>query len=723
MSETVSHKIDRVVLPVAGMTCANCAARVQKQLAALPGVESAYVNAATDSAAITRDADLASTDALIAAIAAAGYQAHAPGHIPETDPAGDRRDLILAALLTAPLLVQMIAMWLRPGTHMPAMAELLLATPVQFYFGWRFYRGAFAALRHRAANMDVLVALGTSAAYGFSVYQILRLGGAASGQLYFEASAIVITLILLGKYLEARAKYAAAAALRALLALRPKTAMRLIDGIEQEVALGDIAAGDVIRVRPGERIAVDGTILDGASDIDESIITGEPLPVARHAGDPVISGAINGAGLLDIRADRTGNDSTLMRIADMVEAAQAGQAPIQKLVDRISAVFVPIVIAIAALTLLGWMMAGAGFETALIAAVSVLVIACPCALGLATPTALVAGTGIAARHGILIKDIDTLERAARIRRVAFDKTGTLTGGAPLVAEIVSFAAPDHDFLARIAAAQTGSEHPIGRAIVAHAVAQDITLPRARDFQATVGAGMRATVDGVDIRIGTEPFAAPDATTEQRAIAAGLIASHGIAVWARIGDAPAGLIALTDTPRDDAARAIARLTDMGLSTSLLTGDSRENADRIGTLLGIEDRHGGMKPADKVATIKALAQDAPVAMVGDGINDAPALAKADIGIAMGGGTDVALETAGITLLRPRLTLIADALDIARITSARIRENLFWAFLYNVICIPIAAAGLLSPAVAGAAMALSSVSVVANSLRLKLWQPGAE
>ena len=734
MADNLTLAPARIVIPVHGMTCANCAARVQKRIEAIPGVERATVNSATDSATVHSGPTPVPVDHILAAVAEAGYTATRPGMQPAQDSSRDRRDLFVAAALTLPLLIQMIAMTIRPGSHMPAIAELLLATPVQFWVGRRFYVGARRALADRAANMDVLVALGTSAAYGFSVWLIWRHGAAASGHLYFEASAVVITLVLLGKYLESRAKTAAAAALRALLSLRPEVAQVLRDGAEHAVPIADVAAGDIIIVRPGERLPVDGTIRDGASDIDESIITGEPLPVARRPGDRVISGAINGSATLRIHADRPGTDSTVMRIADMVEAAQSGKAPIQKLVDRISGIFVPVVIAIAAVTLMFWWLIGGAFEPALIAAVSVLVIACPCALGLATPTALVAGTGVAARHGILIKDIETLERAARIDRIVFDKTGTLTMGRPTLAAVHRFDDPDQgpgraaagdrsgpdktSFLTLVAAAQTGSEHPIGRAIVA---AAPPPLAASSDYRAVVGEGMTARVGDLNITMGRQAFAAPGATPEQIAIARDLIDRHGIVVWAAINGQPAGLLALDDIPRDDAQATIARLDRAGIAASLLTGDTKDNANRIGAILGIDDIHGSVRPDGKAAVIKSLRKSGQrVAMVGDGINDAPALAMADVGVAMGSGTDVAMETAGITLLRPQLGLVADAMDVARVTSGRIRQNLFWAFLYNVICIPVAAMGLLSPALAGAAMALSSVSVVANSLRLKLWRP---
>ncbi|MDF2232828.1 heavy metal translocating P-type ATPase [Albimonas sp. CAU 1670] len=715
---------ETVTLAVRGMTCASCAGRVQRALEAAPGVISAEVNLAIDQAEVRRlrgSGDLAD---LIAAVKAAGYEA-APseaGAAPAEDdrPGLERWDLPLAALLTAPLLIQMIAMQIDPAWRMPGWVELILAAPVFLWCGRRFHRGALAAARARTANMDTLVSLGTTAAVGFSTWMLLTAHAGHAPHLYFEAAAVIITLVLAGKALEARAKRAASAALRELMALRPERACILRGGEEVEVAVAEVSVGDMVILRPGERAPVDGTVVRGESEFDESLVTGEPLPVPRRIGDAVPAGAVNGAGLVRLRADRVGRDTTLARIADMVAKAQTGKAPVQRLVDRIAAVFVPAVLAIAALTLAGWLVAGASLDVAVSAAISVLVIACPCALGLATPTALVAGTGAAAKAGILIKDIATLERAAHIDAVIFDKTGTLTMGKPEVAEVRPLASLDREALMTLAAsAQRGSEHPLGRAMVA--AADGLALSEPEGFRAVVGEGIEATVDGAPVRIGRQDFAAPEAPQALRAQAAEMAGAGRTVVWvAREGEA-LGLIALADAPREDAAAAVQALKRRGVAVSLLTGDAEPAARAIAARLGIEDVTAGVKPEGKAQAVAALtAQGRRVAMVGDGINDAPALAAADLGIAMGGGADAAMETAGVALVRPRPTLVASALDIAAATSTKIKQNLFWAFAWNTLCIPVAAAGLLDPALAGAAMALSSVTVVGNSILLTRWTP---
>ncbi|MHA3914952.1 heavy metal translocating P-type ATPase [Halovulum sp. GXIMD14793] len=710
----------RITLPVSGMHCASCAGRVEAALGAVPGVADASVNLALETAAITFDPARVSPDNLVNTVTEAGFESRLPEDTTpaDKDHADGLTELILAAALTLPLLAQMVAMWLGLGWHLPPWAELALAAPVQFIIGRQFYIRAWAALKARTGTMDHLVVMGTSAAFFYSLWVLLRDGAAATGHLYFEASAVVITLVLAGKFLEARAKTSAAAALRTLLALRPESAQVLRDGQEITLPASDILMGDTVILRPGERLAVDGVVLDGDSELDESLVTGEPLPVLRRPGDPVIAGAINGTGRILVRAERIGADTTLARIAQMVADAQTGKAPVQRLIDRISAVFVPVVLGIAALTLLGWILAGAGFEPALVAAISVLVIACPCALGLATPTALVAGTGAAAKAGILIKDIDTLERAGRIDLVVFDKTGTLTEGKPTVTDILAFNGTNEALLATAAAVQIGSEHPLGKAIVQAAEARNRALPDAADIHARVGAGIEGRVDDEQVRIGTHDFAAPDA---DEASAAALTEQGKTVVWVARSGTALGLIALTDQPRPDAKAAIQSLKARGIRTVLLTGDAESTASEIGEKLGLDEVCARMRPEDKATAIQAFAAaGAKTAMIGDGINDAPALAAADLGIAMGSGTDVALQTAGVTLMRPRPSLVAATLDIARATAAKIRQNLFWAFAYNVVLIPVAALGYLSPMLAGLAMALSSVSVVSNSLLLKRWRP---
>ena len=718
-----------VRLQVSGMSCVSCAARVERALLAVPGVVAADVNVALDRADVRLLPEGPTVAALVQAAAGAGFPAEAEA-APTTDAAASeaataRRDLVelaVAAVLTLPLVAQMVLMTLGVGWHLPAWAELALAAPVQLWIGRRFYKAAWRATLHRSGNMDQLVVLGTSAAFLYSLWLVLSEGAAASGHLYFEASAVIITLVLLGKVLEARAKRSASAALRELMALRPSRARVLRAGTEVEVATTDVVLGDMVVVRPGERVAVDGTIVRGESELDESLLTGESLPVLRRPGDRVVAGAVNGPGLLRVRAERIGADTTLAKVAALVAQAQAGKAPVQRLVDRISAVFVPTVLAIAAVTLAGWLLAGAGFEHALIAAVSVLVIACPCALGLATPAALVAGTGAAAKAGILIRDIETLERARGVDMVVFDKTGTLTRGEPRVQRLVPAAGVDEGALLSLAAsAQLGSEHPLGRAVVQAARDRGLALVEPDRFEAKVGLGVEALVDGRLVRVGRAALAGE--TPALLDAAANGEASGLTIAWVSVDGAVSGLIGLADELREDAVAAVAALRARGLGSLLLTGDNQRVAARVAEAVGIAEVAAEVRPEDKAARVQALVADGRrVAMVGDGVNDAPALAAADLGIAMGSGADVALESAGVTLMRARPSLVAATLDVAERTRRKIRQNLFWAFAYNTIGIPIAAFGLLSPAVAGAAMAASSVSVVTNALLLKRWTPDA-
>jgi Cu+-exporting ATPase len=684
-------------LQIEGMTCASCVGRVEKALKRVSGVEAVAVNLATEEARVQGAAD---ARALMAAVEDAGYGAalKEAGAPPALAPAGDERlALAVSILLSLPLLAHMVAV------PVPGWLQLILATPVQFWAGARFYRAGW-----KAANMDRLVALGTSAAYGLSVYELAFGHGA---HLYFEASAVVITLVLLGRYLEARAKRSTTAALRALRGLRPEIARVERDGAEVEVAVDALAPGDVIVVRPGERIPADGTVLDGVSHADEALITGESAPVVKNAGDPVIGGSVNGEGRLRIRATAIGAQSTLARIIELVETAQASKPPVERLADRISGVFVPVVIAIAAVTLVGWLLAGQSAGAAIIAAVSVLVIACPCALGLATPTAVMVASGAAARAGILVQDAGALERARAVTAVVFDKTGTLTEGRPAVTRS-SLGESD---LAFVAAAQQGSEHPLGKAIVAEAKAKakGLALAPVADFRAVPGRGLEATVAGRRLIVGSAAF-----------IAAGGFAPVGEGTVHAAEVAPErrylGWLELADTIRASTPAAVAALKREGLRTLILTGDAEQAARQIAAEAGIDEVRAGLAPPDKAAAIAALRQEGHiVAMVGDGINDAPALAAADLAIAMGSGTDVAMESAGIVLMRSDPMLVPAAIALSRAAVRRIHENLFWAFAYNVVGIPLAALGLLSPVLAGAAMAFSSVSVVLNSLRLRSWR----
>jgi Cu+-exporting ATPase len=638
--------------------------------------------------------------------------------------------VIIAAALSLPLVVPMVGdlfgrHWMLDGT-----LQWLLATPVQFWLGARFYRAGWKALRAGTGNMDLLVALGTTAAYGLSLHLLIedwRMGGGMP-HLYFESAAVVITLVLLGKWLEARAKQRTTAAIRALQALAPATARVLRDGQEREVALEDVSVGDVVVVRPGERIPVDGQVLEGRSHADESLLTGESLPVAKGPDDRVTGGAINAEGLLKIRTLAVGTESALARIVRLVENAQAGKAPIQRMVDQVSAVFVPVVLAIALLTLLGWGLWTGDWRMATLNAVAVLVIACPCALGLATPAALMVGTGVAARRGILIKDAQALEVAHGVDVVAFDKTGTLTMGRPtLVAAVAAPGTDERQLLTLAAALQSGSEHPLARAVTQEAQARALTRLEAQDLRAIPGRGMAGTVQGLDLRLAStvamQEFGVD--TSPLLATARGLQSEGRTVSWlASLGPTPQllGLLAFGDEIKPQAAEAIAQLHRQGVRTVLVSGDNRDSAEAVARRLGMSDVRAEVLPGDKAQVIAGLKQGGHrVAMVGDGVNDAPALAAADVGLAMGTGTDVAMHAAGITLMRGDPGLVAQAIDISRRTTRKIHQNLFWAFAYNTIGIPLAALGLLSPVIAGAAMALSSVSVVTNALLLNRWTPG--
>jgi P-type Cu+ transporter len=722
MSTTSTVRLD-----ITGMTCATCATRVERALSRTPGVLRATVNLALERADIAVAPDGPDRAALAETVRGAGYQVRAPAAVTEETegrPWIETATLAAAILLTLPLVLNMVAMTLGLPWHLSPITELVLATPVQFWAGARFYRGAWASLRHGSPGMDVLVALGSSAAWGYSAVQVALHGGMSMSHLYFEAAAVVITLVLLGKRLEARAKRGAGAALRALMALRPETARVLTaDGlVERPVA--DLAPGDRILVRPGERFPVDARVEAGESEVDESLVTGESLPVAKRPGDTVAAGALNGTGALTLEATAVGEDSTIARIVRLVEAAQSGKAPIQKLVDRISAVFVPIVLVLAILTFAGWLVAGGSLDQALGAAVAVLVIACPCAMGLATPAAIVTGTGAAARAGILIRDIETIERAPRIDTVVFDKTGTLTEGRPAVTAVTAPASDADALLALAAAVQAGSEHPLARAVEAEAARRGLSVPAASGVAARPGRGVVGMVEGQSVAIGNIALMQEIHAVLPEALAQavrGHEAEGRTAMLVAVSGEVRGVIAVADPLKPGAAGAVARLAASGIAVRMLSGDARAVADTVAGRVGITAVDAPVRPEEKAGTVARLrAGGARVAMVGDGINDAPALAEADLGIAMGGGADVAMEAAAITLMRPDPRLVADALAISRATWNKVRQNLFWAFAYNVIGLPLAALGLLNPALAGAAMALSSISVVANALLLRRWRP---
>ncbi len=716
-------------LAVGGMTCASCSGRVEKALRRVPGVVAAQVNLATEMAEVQTGPLPVDVSVLVAAIEKAGYTAHPvlPDVAPSAPGAGEPFwPVALAMALALPLALPMLANAFGRDWMLPAAWQWALATPVQFWLGARFYRAGWKALRAATGNMDLLVALGTSAAYGLSVYQWIQHGDHGMAHLYFEASAVVIALVLLGKWLEGRAKRQTTEAIRALQALRPETARVRRDGQELELPIGRVQRDDLVVVRPGERVPVDGVVQEGASQVDESLITGENLPVAKHVGDRVTGGAVNAEGVLLVRTTAIGAETTLARIVRMVESAQARKAPIQRLVDRVSEVFVPVVLAIACVTLLAWGLVAGDWEVAILNAVAVLVIACPCALGLATPTAIMAGTGVAARHGILIKDAQALEIAHKVRIVAFDKTGTLTEGRPELVAAVAAGGERTALLASAAAIQAGSEHPLARAVLQ--AARDEGLPAAApatDVHALAGRGVAALVDGHALRLGSSRLMQELRvdTSSLSAQAAALQAQGRTVSWlADVTHEPVliGLLAFGDTVKPSAAGAITRLRAHGVRSVLLTGDNPGSAALVGTQLGIDEIQAEVLPQDKAARIEQLkAGGHTVAMVGDGINDAPALAAADVGIAMSTGTDVAMHAAGVTLMRGDPALVWDAIDISRRTYNKIRQNLFWAFVYNVVGIPLAAFGLLNPMVAGAAMAMSSVSVVGNALLLRRWK----
>jgi len=717
-------------LAIRGMTCASCVARVEKALGKVPGVLSASVNLATERAHVVAVAGTG-LDKLRMAVEAAGYEADA-ADLEKAGAAAVARGLpdwwpvALSALLTLPLVAPMVGLAVGAHWALPGWLQLALATPVQFWLGGRFYRAGWKAVKAFTGNMDLLVALGTSAAYGLSLYHLAS-GTAGAHELYFETSAALITFILLGKWLEARAKRQTTEAIRALNALRPDRALVRRGGKDVEVALESVVVGDLVVVRPGERVPVDGEIREGRSHVDESLITGESLPVAKGVGERVTGGSINADGLLLVETRAVGAETTLARIIRLVENAQAAKAPIQRIVDRVSAVFVPVVLGIALVTLIGWGIATGNWTSAILYAVAVMVIACPCALGLATPTAIMAGTGVAARHGILIKDAEALEIAHAITTVAFDKTGTLTEGRPQLLAIEPLAVEPRELLRLAAGLQQGSQHPLARAVMEKAAAERIDVPAASDAKALPGRGVQASVEGRTLYLGSsrlmQELGADTAALAERAQA---LAREGrsiswLAAEARGARSLLGLLAFGDAVKAGAREAIAALHAHGVKTVLLTGDNRGSAEAAARALGIDEVKAEVLPADKAQAVSALrGKDKVVAMVGDGINDAPALAAADVGIAMATGTDVAMHTAGVTLMRGDPNLVADAISVSRRTYSKIRQNLFWAFFYNVVGIPLAAFGFLNPIIAGAAMAFSSVSVVTNALLLRRWRP---
>lgn len=738
----MSERAERATLAVSGMTCATCALRIEKGLKNVAGVNLASVNLATEKATVEYDPKLVEEGQFEKLIRDLGYDAiQEPSQDLDTQAAVDSTDrekelrqrearklrvsFIVSASLSVPLLVAMFAglfniealMFL----HNPVV-QLALATPVQFVIGYRFYKHAYKSLRSGSPSMDVLVALGTSAAYLYSIYNgfLRSLPVGQSPALYFEASAIIITLVLLGKLLEAVAKGRTSEAIKRLIGLQPKTARVLRSGEEVDIPIAEVQVGEVVLVRPGEKIPVDGEIIDGSSAVDESMITGESIPAEKAAGDPVIGATINTFGAFSFKASKVGKDTVLAQIIRVVEEAQGSKPPIQRLADRVAGIFVPVVLGVAVITFLIWLLAAGNLTMGLISAVAVLVIACPCAMGLATPTAIMVGTGKGAENGILIRSGESLELAYKLNAVVLDKTGTITRGKPSVTDVVSLNGWSRADLLRVAgAAEKNSEHPLGIAVFEAARSELKGIEESTEFQTTPGKGVQAVVEGRAVLIGTRSYlrehnvsieAVEDQVNE-------LEAAGKTVMLLSVDGTAQGLLAVADRVKDSSRRAIQVLKEMGLQVYMITGDNRRTAEAIGREVGVADIMADVLPERKAQAVEEIRKQGKiVAMVGDGINDAPALVTADIGMAMGTGTDIAMESADITLMNGDLMSVPIAIQLSQRTMRKIKQNLFWAFFYNIVGIPIAALGMLNPIIAGAAMAFSSVSVVSNSLSLR-------
>lgn len=724
---SVTHSVD---LNISGMSCASCVSSVENALRKLPAVESASVNLATERAHVELKSDIAEAQ-IIKAVVDAGYGAEVvsqhQGYKQRDDASTNGRNIVIAIVLSIPLIIPMLLNLVGIHWSLPVWIQWLLATPVQFYLGAVFYKSAWKAVINKTGNMDLLVAIGTSAAYALSVYMLLQ----GQQHLYFEASSVVITLVLLGKWLEKRAKRQTTEAIRALQQLRPEIArVRRLD-IESEIPLAEVVIGDMVVIRPGERIPVDAVIIEGMSHVDESLMTGESEPANKMAGNKVIGGAVNIDGLLVVKTTAIGAETTLSRIIRLVEDAQTAKPEIQRLVDKVSAVFVPVVIVIALITLLAWGGITANWEQAILNAVAVLVIACPCALGLATPTAIMAGTGVAARHGILIKDANALELAHSITDVVFDKTGTLTEGKPVLVAFHAIDGQEQNMLELAASIEQNSLHPLAKAVVNRLALSGVTPSLASDVRDLAGRGLQGQVGNTIVYVGNQRWMLElgVSATTLSAIAMQHQETGKTISWVAVSEDAGqpvllGMLAFGDEIKAASYAAISSLHCNKIQTLLLTGDNRMSAERVAQALGVDQILAEQTPESKAITIASLRQkDKVVAMVGDGINDAPALAAADVSFAMSTGTDVAMHTADITLMRSDPSLVADTIDISRRTYSKIKQNLFWAFIYNLLGIPLAAFGLLNPVIAGAAMAFSSVSVVTNALTLKRWKPSRD
>ncbi|MDM5303253.1 copper-exporting P-type ATPase CopA [Bacillus subtilis] len=728
---------EKAEFDIEGMTCAACANRIEKRLNKIEGVTNAPVNFALETVAVEYNPKEASVSELKEAVDKLGYKLKLKGDEQRDSTASKKKEerkqtarLIFSAVLSFPLLWAMVShftftsfIWV-PDIFLNPWMQFALATPVQFLIGWPFYTGAYKALRNKSANMDVLVALGTTAAYAYSLYitiQSLGSHGHTAG-LYYETSAILLTLILLGKLFETKAKGRSSDAIKKLMKLQAKTATVVRDGQEQIIPIEEVLVNDIVYVKPGERIPVDGEVIEGRSAVDESMITGESLPVDKNPGDSVTGATVNSNGFLKIKAVNVGKDTALSHIIKIVEEAQGSKAPIQRLADQISGIFVPIVLGIALLTFLIWYIwaAPGDFAAAISKVIAVLVIACPCALGLATPTSIMAGSGRAAEFGILFKGGEHLEKTHRIDTIVLDKTGTVTNGKPRLTDAIPFGHfEETELLQFTAAAETGSEHPLGEAIVAGVKGKGLEIPKLNSFEAKVGAGVLAEAGGKTILVGTRKLMESEQIEHGDLLAQmeELEAEGKTVMLVSIDGEAAGLVAVADTIKDTSREAVARLNALGLDVIMMTGDNRRTAEAIAKEAGITSVIAEVLPEQKAAEISRLQKEGrQTAMVGDGINDAPALATADIGMAIGTGTDIAMETADITLIRGDLNSIADAIRMSRLTMKNIKQNLFWALGYNSLGIPIAALGFLAPWIAGAAMAFSSVSVVLNALRLQ-------